>query len=51
VNGCQEALFSGCEADSFIRPDAVAATALGLTSQDRSAWSFELDVRPFNERW
>lgn len=37
--------------DSFIEPDAIAATALSLTLQDRSAWSFEVDVRPFNERW
>jgi NAD(P)-dependent dehydrogenase (short-subunit alcohol dehydrogenase family) len=37
--------------DSFIEPDAIAATALNLTLQDRSAWSFEVDVRPFNEPW
>jgi NADP-dependent 3-hydroxy acid dehydrogenase YdfG len=37
--------------DSFIEPEAIAATAVGLTLQDRSAWSFEVDVRPFNERW
>lgn len=45
------AQFADRAADSFIKPDAVAATALGLTLQDRSAWSFEVDVRPFNERW
>lgn len=37
--------------DAFIDPEAIAATALGLTQQDRSAWSFEVDVRPFNEKW
>lgn len=37
--------------DSFIEPDAIAAAALTLTLQDRSAWSFEVDLRPFNERW
>lgn len=53
VIGCPET--GGRLADrtpsSFIDPDAIAATALGLTRQDRSAWSFEVDVRPFNERW
>jgi NAD(P)-dependent dehydrogenase (short-subunit alcohol dehydrogenase family) len=37
--------------DFFIRPDAVAATALGLVRQDRSAWSFEVEARPFGEAW
>jgi len=45
------AQFADRAPDSFIDPGAVAATALGLTLQDRSAWSFEVDVRPFNERW
>jgi NAD(P)-dependent dehydrogenase (short-subunit alcohol dehydrogenase family) len=37
--------------DAFIAPDAIASTALQLTLQDRSAWSFEVDLRPFNETW
>jgi hypothetical protein len=37
--------------DAFIDPGAVAATALRLSRQGRSAWTFELDVRPFNEEW
>jgi NAD(P)-dependent dehydrogenase (short-subunit alcohol dehydrogenase family) len=35
----------------FIRPDAVAATAAALVAQDRSAWSFEVEARPFGETW
>ncbi|MBF5046530.1 SDR family NAD(P)-dependent oxidoreductase [Aggregicoccus sp. 17bor-14] len=35
----------------FIRPEGVAETALQLTRQDRSAWSFEVEARPFAERW
>ncbi len=35
----------------FIKPDAVAETALALVRQDRSAWSFLTDVRPFGETW
>lgn len=45
------AQFADRAPDAFIDPNAVAATALGLTLQDCSAWSFEVDVRPFNERW
>jgi NAD(P)-dependent dehydrogenase (short-subunit alcohol dehydrogenase family) len=38
--------------DSFyIKPDDVAATALHLTEQPRSAWSFEVEARPFAEPW
>jgi NAD(P)-dependent dehydrogenase (short-subunit alcohol dehydrogenase family) len=35
----------------FIKPSAVAETAFQLTCQDRSAWSFEVEARPFAERW
>ena len=37
--------------DRFVDPSAIAATALALVRQPRSAWSFEVDVRPFNESW
>ena len=37
--------------DFFIEPDDVAATALWLTKQPRSAWTFEAIVRPFGEKW
>ena len=33
------------------RPDAIADAFWLLAQQDRSAWTFELDVRPFGERW
>jgi NAD(P)-dependent dehydrogenase (short-subunit alcohol dehydrogenase family) len=35
----------------FVRPDDIAATALWLTAQHRSAWSFEVEARPFAEKW
>jgi NAD(P)-dependent dehydrogenase (short-subunit alcohol dehydrogenase family) len=35
----------------FVKPDGVAATVWGLTQQDRSAWSFEVEARPFGESW
>lgn len=37
--------------DFFLEPDDMAATALWLAKQPRSAWSFEVDVRPFGEKW
>lgn len=35
--------------DSFLDPDAIAATYLHLVRQPRSAWTFELEVRPWVE--
>lgn len=35
----------------FIKPADVADTVLGLTRQKRSAWSFEVEARPFGETW
>jgi NAD(P)-dependent dehydrogenase (short-subunit alcohol dehydrogenase family) len=37
--------------DFFIAPDAVADTALHLTTQNPAAWSFEVEARPFKETW
>jgi NAD(P)-dependent dehydrogenase (short-subunit alcohol dehydrogenase family) len=35
----------------FVKPDDVAATAAFLVAQPRSAWTFELEARPFAETW
>lgn len=35
----------------FVKPAAVAETAFQLVRQDRSAWSFEVEARPFGETW
>ena len=37
--------------DFFISPDGVAETAWWLTRQPRTAWSFEVEARPFGEKW
>ena len=37
--------------DFFIAPDDLADTAFHLTTQPRSAWSFEVEARPFRENW
>ena len=35
----------------FLKPDAMAASAVWLAQQPRSAWTFEIEVRPFGEKW
>ena len=35
----------------FVKPDDVAATVYWLTQQPRSAWSFEVEARPYGEVW
>ena len=35
----------------FLSADGVADAAFSLTQQDRQAWTFEVDLRPFGENW
>lgn len=35
----------------FIKPDDVAESVIWLTRQKPSAWSFEIEMRPFGEVW
>ncbi|MBO0734385.1 MAG: SDR family NAD(P)-dependent oxidoreductase, partial [Methylocapsa sp.] len=35
----------------FLRPDDIAESVYFVTQQKKSAWTFELDVRPFSEKW
>jgi NAD(P)-dependent dehydrogenase (short-subunit alcohol dehydrogenase family) len=37
--------------DFFVKPEHVAETAFWLTQQPRSAWSLEVEARPFGEKW
>lgn len=37
--------------DFFIQPDAIADTAFHVAHQDRSGWSFNVELRPFGEVW
>ncbi|HEX2466547.1 MAG TPA: SDR family NAD(P)-dependent oxidoreductase [Thermoanaerobaculia bacterium] len=37
--------------DFFAKPDAIAETVWHLAHQEQSAWSFEVDLRPFGEKW
>jgi len=35
----------------FIKPSAIADELWHLYNQDRSAWSFLTELRPFGEKW
>jgi short-subunit dehydrogenase len=35
----------------FIKPDDIAETTYQVAHQPRSAWSFNVEVRPFGENW
>jgi NAD(P)-dependent dehydrogenase (short-subunit alcohol dehydrogenase family) len=37
--------------DDFLSPFDIAHTVLHLATQPKSAWSFEVEARPFTERW
>ena len=37
--------------DLVLSPDAIAAAYVGLHKQHRSAWTHELDLRPWGENW
>ena len=37
--------------DYFLKPADIAESVLRLTQQKKSAWSFEIDLRPFGESW
>jgi NAD(P)-dependent dehydrogenase (short-subunit alcohol dehydrogenase family) len=45
------ALYSTAEDDFFIKPSAIADEVYHLAHQDRSAWSFLAEVRPYRENW
>ena len=37
--------------EQCLDPESVALTCLHLLEQPRSAWTFELDLRPYCEHW
>jgi len=45
------ARFADRPGEAFIDPAGVAAIAADLVKQDRTAWSFEVEARPFKEKW
>jgi NAD(P)-dependent dehydrogenase (short-subunit alcohol dehydrogenase family) len=43
--------FSGAPDEFFIKPAAIADEIWHVAHQDRCAWSFNVEVRPFRETW
>jgi NAD(P)-dependent dehydrogenase (short-subunit alcohol dehydrogenase family) len=39
------------EGDDILKPDEIARNYVWLHNQQRSAWTFEMDLRPFKETW
>ena len=37
--------------DYFAKPDAIADEVFHVAHQDRSTWSFDVELRPFGEKW
>jgi short-subunit dehydrogenase len=37
--------------DGIVNPDDLAENYVTLYKQPRNAWTFELDIRPWDERW
>ena len=35
----------------FSKPDAIAEEVFHVAHQDRSTWSFDVEIRPFGEKW
>ncbi len=46
-----EAALADLAPDALMNPASIAEAYWGLHRQSRDAWTFELDLRPFAERW
>ncbi len=44
-------MFTDKSDDFFIKPSAIADTTWQVVHQERSGWSFHVEVRPFGEEW
>ena len=44
-------MFAGKPDDFFIQPAAIADEVFHVAHQERSAWSFDVELRPFGESW
>jgi NADP-dependent 3-hydroxy acid dehydrogenase YdfG len=46
-----EAALAAMPEDALMNPVSIANTYWTLHQQPRDAWTFELDLRPYGERW
>ena len=37
--------------DFFMKPDSIADEIFHIANQDKSAWTFDVEIRPFAEQW
>lgn len=44
-------MFAGRPDEKFIQPSAIADAVHHVVHQQRSGWTFEIDLRPFSEDW
>jgi len=44
-------MYSSKPDEFFIRPAAIADEVFHVAHQDRSAWAFDVELRPFGESW
>ncbi|TRM59466.1 hypothetical protein BD626DRAFT_508402 [Schizophyllum amplum] len=49
--GIQNTNYPGRELPTGLKPEAIAQAYLYLASQEKSAWTWELDLRPSEEKW
>ena len=47
----QRERFPGRPDDFYIKPAAIAEECFHVAHQERSAWSFLVEIRPFGETW
>jgi NAD(P)-dependent dehydrogenase (short-subunit alcohol dehydrogenase family) len=46
-----EGAVEGLAADQLMNPESIANAYWFLHTQSRDGWTFELDIRPFMEKW
>jgi NADP-dependent 3-hydroxy acid dehydrogenase YdfG len=51
IHGEGEEALRNLDPNRLMRPEAVAETYWQLYRQPRDAWTFELEIRPFSEKW
>ena len=51
ANPERDRMNTSAEPDKWLEPDAIAHTYMAVLNQPRSAWSWEIEVRPWVERF
>lgn len=44
-------LNQGVASERYMQPDTIAKSILSIIEQPKDCWTFELDMRPYNETW